>query len=332
MYKTLQIENPQQITLCELHEIEQPLSKTEVKLKPIIGGICGSDVSVYKGNLAHAKYPVIPGHEVVAKVIEVGSDVTIPVGARVVIVPNSFCDACENCKKGRRNICFNKKSLGVNVDGVFSSSFCIDAKYVLPIPESISLERSTLTEPFAVIVHALKKVEIDDTKNILIIGCGTEGMLAASLTHYFGGNVTVIDILQDKLVAIKKHIPDVITHLPNEVGEDRYDLVIECAGVKSSVEQAFELVKSGGEIILVGLTAEAIMPVTHIVRSEVTIYGSIIYDFPQDFETSLKILADPTFKADHIISKKYDLQQYSQAYEDACSGKYGKVLLNFATI
>ncbi|MEK4628254.1 MAG: alcohol dehydrogenase catalytic domain-containing protein [Solibacillus sp.] len=329
MYKTLQIDNPQSIALKEVMTSQYKLKNTEVQLKPIIGGICGSDVSVYNGKFAHAKYPIIPGHEVVAEVIAKGQDVKYEIGSKVIIVPNSFCDQCENCKRGRRNICLHKESLGVNVDGVFSSHFCIDTKYVLPVPDGISLERSTLTEPFAVIIHAIKKIDIEKGQSIAIIGCGTEGMLAASLTHFYGGVVTVIDVQQQKLDHIQQSQPQLNVCLPHQVGNQKFDLVIECAGVKSSVEQAFDIVKPGGEIILIGLTPEATMPVTKLVRSEVTIYGSIIYDFPEDFEKSVEVLSDPNMKVDHIISKIYPLKDFKKAYEDACSGKYGKVLISF---
>lgn len=329
MYKTLQIEHPQCISLKEVANTYLELKTSEVQLKPIIGGICGSDVSVFNGKLAHAKYPVIPGHEVVAEIIAKGDNVIYPIGAKVIIVPNSFCDECENCLKGRRNICLHKNSLGVNVDGVFSSNFCIDTKYVIPVPDTISLERSTLAEPFAVIVHALKKIKIEKLEKIAIIGCGTEGMLAASLIHYYGKEVTVIDIQEQKLIDIQHSIPEVKVSLPNQIRNQKFDLVIECAGVKSSVEQAFDIVKPGGEILLIGFTSEAIMPVTQVVRNEVTIYGSIIYDFPEDFNTSIEILMDSKFKVDHIISKIYSLKDFEQAYKDACSGKFGKVLITF---
>ena len=331
LYKTLQIEKPMQIKLQNESIKRSALHPTQLRLKPILGGICGSDVSVYKGRLRHAKYPVIPGHEVIAEIVEVGSESKFINGAKVVIVPNTFCDECENCRNRRRNICLQKQSLGVTTDGVFSTDFVIDEKFVLEIPVGLSLERSTLTEPFAVIVHAMKKLEKLHEKSIAIIGCGTEGMLATSYSKYREASVTVIDIQETKLAFIKSIFPEVQTFLPSEIKEQKFDVVVECAGARSSVEQSFHLVKPGGEIILIGFTEEAILPVTHIVRNEIKIMGSIIYDFPEDFQNSLTILSDPAFQVDHIISKVYQLERYNEAYEDACSGKYGKILFDFTS-
>ena len=328
MIRTLQVNQPGEVESRFIHTNQQ-LEKTELRLKPIYGGICGSDVGVYKGKLGHAKYPVVPGHEVVAEVIEKGVEAAFEVGTKVVIVPNSFCDACENCLKGKRNICLHKESLGVNTNGVFSEHFIIDAKYVIALPEGISLQYAALTEPFAVVVHAFKNITVHEQIKIAIIGCGTEGMLAVSLADYYNANITVIDVQQEKLVFIQEQFPNIQVCSPNEVENQQYDIVIECAGVKSAFEQAIQIVKAGGEIIVIGFTPEATIPVTHIVRNEIKIQGSIIYDFPVDFENSLAILADPKFKAQHIISKMYDIEQFKDAYADACSGKYGKVLLKF---
>src|SRR5690606_37830857 len=134
--------------------------------------------------LAHATYPICPGHELVGTIIEVSPNSTFEIGQRVVVIPNSYCDECENCRKGRRNICINKKSLGVNINGGFSEEFIISEKYVMQIPDELPYEKAVLIEPFAVIVHALEKVSITKGTSVAIIGCGTEGLLALTLANH----------------------------------------------------------------------------------------------------------------------------------------------------
>lgn len=317
----------------ELELIEFPssvlLKDDEVKIKLIYGGICGSDLSVYKGRLAHATYPVCPGHELIGTIIDVGKDVTCEIGKRVVVMPNSFCDECEFCQKGRTNLCQHKKSLGVNTNGGFSEEFIISEKYILPIPDDLSNERAVLIEPFAVIVHALGKVDITKDTSVAIIGCGTEGMLAMTLANYFGASIIGIDINQVKLDKVKSHYPHIKTKLPQDVQGELFDVVIEAAGARSSFEQGIELVKPGGTMILVGITAEATLPVIQVVRKEINLFGSIIYNVPGDFLKSIEYLSNENFNVDPIISKIYHLKDYAKAYEDATSGNYGKILLNF---
>ncbi|MEH7385938.1 alcohol dehydrogenase catalytic domain-containing protein [Bacillus sp. JJ1521] len=318
----------------ELKEIPSTtiLQDKEVKIRLIYGGICGSDLSVFKGRLAHATYPICPGHELIGTISEVSPNSTLEIGQRVVVMPNSYCDECENCRKGRRNICENKKSLGVNIDGGFSEEFIISEKYVMQIPDELPNEKAVLIEPFAVIVHALEKVSITIDTKVAIIGCGTEGLLALTLANYLNATITGIDIKQEKLEKIKSFFPNIETALPDDVKGREYDIVIETAGARSSFEQGVELVKPGGAMVLVGITPEATIPVVQVVRKEITLFGSIIYNLPGDFQKSIDYLKKDSFKVDQIVSKIYHFTDFSKAYEDATSGNYGKILLNFKEV
>ncbi|MGO4886726.1 zinc-binding dehydrogenase [Anaerobacillus sp. MEB173] len=323
----LYLKNPSDLELREFPSVSS-LNDDEVKIKLIYGGICGSDVSVFKGKIAHATYPVRPGHELVGEVIGVGKDVDLELGKRVVIAPNSFCGECEYCLGGKPNICKHKESLGVNADGGFAEEFTISSKYVLPVPDELSSERAVLIEPFAVIVHALQKVTITKDTSVAIIGCGTEGMLAITLANYLGANITAVDINEKKFKKVCS-VGDIRTILPHEIQDETFDVVIEAAGAKASVEQAVEIVKPGGSLVLVGITPEANFPVIQIVRKEITIFGSIIYNFPEDFTKSIEYLLQDNFKVEPIISNTYHFTDYQKAYADAVSGEFGKIILNF---
>ncbi|MEH7238169.1 zinc-dependent alcohol dehydrogenase [Bacillus sp. JJ1562] len=318
----------------ELKEIPSTtiLQDNDVKIRLIYGGICGSDLSVFKGRLAHAKYPICPGHELIGTIIEVGPNSTFEMGQRVVVMPNSYCDECANCRNGRRNICENKKSLGVNVDGGFSEEFITSEKYVMHIPDELPNEKAVLIEPFAVIVHALEKVSITKDTTVAIIGCGTEGLLAMTLANHLNAIITGIDIKQGKLEKIRSSFPHIETALPEDIKGKVFDIVIETAGARSSFEQGVELVKPGGAMVLVGITPEATIPIIQVVRKEITIFGSIIYNAPCDFQKSIDYLKNDSFKVDQIVSKIYHFTDYAKAYEDATSGNYGKILLNFREV
>ncbi|MBU8878706.1 alcohol dehydrogenase catalytic domain-containing protein [Bacillus sp. FJAT-29790] len=315
----------------ELREISSamPLKEDEVKIKLIYGGICGSDLSVYRGDLPHAIYPVQPGHELIGTIVAAGEKVQYEVGLRVVIMPNSFCGECEFCQKGKTNICSNKESLGVNANGGFAEEFIISSKYVIPVPDVLANEKAILIEPLSVIVHALEKVNITSETSIAVIGCGTEGLLAIALANYLGAQITGIDINQEKLDKVKENYRNIQVANSEEVNEGMYDVVIEAAGVRASFEQGVKLVKPGGTMLLIGLAREASIPVSQVVRKEISIYGSIIYNMPGDFLKSIDYLSKQDFNVEPIISKIFHYRDYAQAYEDACSGRYGKIVLNF---
>ena len=330
MGSSLVVMKPGEVILKQ-EDSDYEIAANEIKVKTLYAGICGSDISVYKGRLAHANYPVIPGHEVVGEIVARGKNVKLECGTKIVIVPNSFCDKCMNCISGKRNICENKKSLGVNCNGIFKEEFIIEEKYALSIEDNFPLERAVLAEPLAVIVHAFQKIEKNPTKSLLIIGCGSEGMLAVSLASYYGLNVTVVDINKNKLNIVKEFLPNVSVFVPEEIEQDRFDYIIECAGVSASVEQSIRVVKPGGKVVLIGMPATANLPIVHIVRNEINIEGSIIYSFPHDFIESLRILADPKFIISHAVSRPRPISEFQSAYEDACSGNFGKILFDFSS-
>lgn len=328
MIKGLNITKPKKISLQEI-VVNERLHEDEVKIKVIYGGICGSDVAVYQGLLPHAIYPLIPGHEILGEVVAVGKNTKLNIGTRVILQPNTYCSTCETCKLGKTNICPNKKSFGININGGFAEEIIVPSKYLIPVPEGLTNERAILVEPLAVVVHAFSKVQLMKANKVAIIGCGTEGMLAISLATYLGLAVTAIDIRHEKLSTIKAAYPNVQVLHPSELIENTYDIVFEAAGTKQSFEQSVQITKPGGHIVVIGFTKLAEIRVIDVVRKEITIKGSIIYRAPQDFLTSFDYLLDERFHVMPIISQILPVSQYEQAYEMATSGKYRKIILQF---
>ncbi|PAD08237.1 sorbitol dehydrogenase [Shouchella clausii] len=305
-----------------------PLQPNQIRIRLLYGGICGSDLSVYSGKLAYARYPLRPGHELVGRIAATGREVSLSVGTKVVVTPNSFCGKCSYCLNGKPNICSEKRSFGINEDGGFAHEIIVDASYVYPVSESVSDEAAVLIEPLAVIVHGFNRVPILPKTAVLIVGCGTEGLLAASLASYIGADVTAVDINPKKLKMLEA-FKEIETMHPSKAKAGAYDVVIEAAGTKQAVESCFTWLKPGGSLLLLGITPEASIPVAQVVRNEQTIVGSIIYDFPADFEKSIYYLKDRHFNPTVFISKIYPYTDYRQAYEMALTGNYAKILLDF---
>ena len=323
----LYLSGPGQIGLRNMKPLPD-VREDEVKIESIYGGICGSDLSVYLGSLEHAVYPVRPGHELLGRVVEAGGSSGLHAGQRVVIQPNTYCGRCEWCLVGKTNICPHKKSLGVNMDGVFCSRFVIPSRYAIPVPDGLPDERAVLTEPLAVVVHAFKKVRIGQGTKIAVIGCGNEGMLAAALALYMGAEVTAMDINPKKLDLVRQ-LGDIRTAHPDEIAEEDFEVVIEAAGVRQSVEKGVQVVKPGGSLVLIGLAKEATLPVIKIVRKEISIYGTIIYKSPEDFRQAMEYLLDSRFHIAPLVTGVYPPEEVEAAYGSALSGDHGKVLLKF---
>ncbi|WP_067934082.1 zinc-dependent alcohol dehydrogenase [Alicyclobacillus kakegawensis] len=326
----LLLTEPGRLELHELLQDDRPLQPHEVRIRLLYGGICGSDLKVYQGKLRHAKYPVRPGHELLGRVIATGEAVQLPIGARVVVNPNTYCGLCAQCQRGRTNLCKQKESLGINIPGGFVEEFVVPAKYVVGVPHEVPDRLAVLTEPLAVAVHALKRAPVEPGGRMLILGCGTEGMLCALLARDNGCDVAVADVLPERLRWARSIIPGIEARSPEDYPDDSFSVVVEAAGSPSAVEQALRLIEPGGVVVLVGMAQEAVFPVQRFVRKEVSLHGSIIY-VRQDFDDALQRLTDPQLQRmlQNIIGTDVWFEEFHSAYEYTLSGQPGKALLRW---
>ena len=325
--KELYLEQPGKLLIREQAPLPTP-GPGQVAVKVLYGGICGSDLSAFKGRIAYAKYPSRAGHEALGVVKAVGEGAPFTVGQKVVTFPNTFCGECEFCRAGKTNVCKNKQSFGLNAPGMFAGELLVDHRFLVRVPDALADKRAVLTEPFAVIVHAFKKAGIGPGMSVAIVGCGTVGLLSAVLATHLGADVTIL-YNRHKHETITAQIDGLRVVQANEIGDEQFDVVVEAAGVKRSVEQAMQLVKPGGAMLALGITGEQIdFPVIRIVRSEITLYGSIIYT-KDDFAEALRYLSEPSLPIDSIVSQVRPLSDYQAAYEAAMSGEFAKIVLDF---
>jgi len=329
--RELYLEKPGDLKMKESGPAPAP-KDNEVKVKVIYGGICGSDLRVFRGTIPYASYPCRPGHEILGTVVEAGKKSPHKVGSKVASFPNTYCGKCEFCLQGRTNICKDKKSFGVTVDGLFAQEIIMDSEFVVPIPSDMLEERAILVEPFAVNVHALKRTRITKETSVAVIGCGTEGLLAIALLSHMGVDVTVLDVIPLKMEKAKSFGKNIRALHPADVKDQMFDVVVEAAGVKASIEQAFQLVKPGGSMISLGIIGEEVRyPALRITRSEITIYGTIIYT-KKDFADALALLQDPTFNVGPVLSKIVLFTKYQEAFADALTGNFSKIVLDFKQV
>ncbi|MCX5821753.1 MAG: alcohol dehydrogenase catalytic domain-containing protein [Deltaproteobacteria bacterium] len=327
----LYLEKPGDLKMRESDPVPAP-KDNEVKIKVIYGGICGSDLRVLRGTIPYATYPCRPGHEILGTVVEAGEKSPYKVGTKVASFPNTYCGKCEFCLQGRTNICKDKKAFGVTYDGLFAEEIILDSEFVVPIPSDLADERAILIEPFAVNVHALKRTNISKGKSVAVIGCGTEGLLAIALLNHIGADITVLDVNPIKTEKAKSFNKNIKAMHPADVKDQVYDVVVEAAGVKASIEQAFQLVKPGGAMISLGITGDEIRyPALRITRSEITIYGTIIYT-KKDFADAIALLQDPAFNVSPILSRIDPVAKYQEAFADALTGNYAKIVLDFRQV
>lgn len=173
----------------------QELKPQEVRIAPVFYGICGSDLHVLKGGHPFAKPPVVPGHEIAARVTEVGSEVTnVKLGDHVVVDPIMACMECRACKAGRFNLCEPPQVAGFRAPGFARSQHIVPARNCHVAPASLPLKALAFAEPAACARHCVSRMPKASLESVLVIGAGTIGLSIVQALRIMGaGKITVIE-------------------------------------------------------------------------------------------------------------------------------------------
>jgi L-iditol 2-dehydrogenase len=316
-----------------IDEIARPHpAPREVVMKPLLAGICGTDISFFQGH-RQVQYPFVLGHELTGMVVEVGKEVTrVRVGQRVIVEPNYPCGSCKLCLAGRGAVCAQKKSMGVNVPGCFSEFASAPEEFVWPLPESISDRDAATIEPLAVSMRGLLQSGARPGESVAVLGCGVVGLLLIHAATAAGVRVFAHDRIPEKLEMARRMGAALAPEAdPAQLWErENVSTVFECAGVPATVELALQSAPRGAQVVLLGLSSSpaAFVPV-RLVRDGINVRTSMIYNHPADFTHVIERVAKDELHPAQIVTHTFPLDRIQEAIELAGTGAAGKVHLQF---
>jgi len=341
----------------ERTKIIDKIPKGHVLLKPLIAGICGSDILYFQGSKEEWKLkerlPLCLLHEGVAEVVEVGEEVSLGRGTRVIVVPLIPCGECRVCKRNLgENMCLNLRFLASTCDGLARTIFIHPSGRVIPVPSNLELEAAVLAEPLSVVLNALEEVEVSRDRQVGIIGDGTLGfLLALTISQKLGiprHGLHVLGIFDEKLSLMRNFASTINTREETEILSElsnSLDVVFEAVGGKAqekTLEQALSLLRPGGKLIVLGVPAKEIVPIRlpKVIRKCLSIKG-LLWSRIDHFHEAVKMLSDEKFaeKVRKIISpRKFKIKSgkdLEKALRYACSEKAarqtpGKILIYFS--
>ncbi len=257
------------IRQMQLRDVPEPRVEKEmdVLLKVEMVGICGSDLHYYEtGRIGRqvVEYPFIIGHECSATVEAIGSSVTrVKVGDEVVVDPAVCCHQCDQCRMGRENTCENLRFLGCpgQGGGCLCEYIIMPQESCFPTAGAITLEQAVLCEPLSIGVYTVKCAQMPDGANVAILGTGPIGLsvlLAAKVEK--ARKIYVTDKIDTRLEAARgagatwmgnpNHIDIVSEILTAE--PPGLDVVFECCGQQEALDQAFDIIKPGARLVIIG--------------------------------------------------------------------------------
>ncbi len=241
---------------------------TDVLLKLAVAGVCGSDIHYYKtGRIGSqvVRYPFRVGHECAAVVASVGRKVTrVRPGDRVAVEPAISCGRCDQCRGGRPHTCRRLRFLGCpgQAEGCLAEYLVMPEECCYPAGRRLTLEQAALSEPLAIGLYAVRQSIPLKGAAIAILGCGPIGlsvMLCAQLQRPRA--IYVTDKISRRLALARSAGADWGGHpdrgqVVRAIGRREpllLDAVFECCGEQAALDQAVDLLKPGGKLMLIGI-------------------------------------------------------------------------------
>lgn len=288
-----------------------------VRVRPLLSGICGSDLGLLSGRSSPylspmVSMPFVPGHEVVGELLDDAEGV--PRGARVVLDPVLSCavrdlPACVWCQTGRESRCDHvtagRVSAGLqtgfcgDTGGGWSRMLVAHAHQLHPVPDDMSDERAVLVEPLACAIHSVRRVSVPPGASVLVVGAGTVGLLTLLALREFtqAGPVYVVakhghqrerarqlgatEVFEPSRAArALRRVTGGSLQQPDRGAEFLFggaDVAFECTGGSAGLDLALRLVRAAGTVVLSGMPAGPV-DLTPVWYRELNLVGSYASD------------------------------------------------------
>ena len=320
-------------------------SDNEVLIKIAYVGICGSDIHYFKtGQIGDQiiDYPFTPGHECTGTIEKTGDKVSdLSEGDRVAIDPAISCHTCDQCTEGRFHTCRHLQFLGnpSELEGALQEYIVLPEESCFKLPGKISLSEGIITEPLTIGLHTVSFVEVYE--NIAVLGNGPIGIctISAIKYHFPDSNIFVTDKIDSRLNIGRERganwtgnplKENVVENILQQCQEGM-DTVIECCGQQEAIDQAIQILKPGGRLILVGITEEdTIFFDPHILRrKEIDICN--VRRQNNNFIEAIDMLENRKIDMTGFISHTFKPDQIQEAFKLVESYKDGviKALIDF---
>lgn len=308
-----------------VEEVEKPsVQPNQVLVEVAWAGICGSDIGIYNYGLGAEPHPItkhagntIMGHEFSGTIVEVGTDVAnFQTGDRVCVEPLIYCGTCPACAQGFYNQCHSVGFVGINRHGGFAQYVTIDTHMLHKLPDNVSFEEGALVEPTAVSFYGVKESKLKVGDSVIIFGAGPIGLLTLLCVKAAGAaKIVVVDISEERCkkaqelgasLVLKGDAEDLVPQILGFTNGGA-DVVFDCAGVQSTVNNALYTTKMGAQIMLLATFKKPIEIDSSIVMFKALHLTSTLA-YRNVFPTVIEMIAEGRLDVSPVITSKIDLE------------------------
>ncbi len=328
---------------AEIREVPVPsFGRTDVLVKVKAASICGTDLHIYEWdrwaqNRIHP--PLIPGHEFCGEVAAFGDEVTsVKEGDFVSAEMHVACGKCQQCRTGEAHICQHVKIIGVDTDGAFAEYVVIPETNIWKLDPAIPQEYASILDPLGNAVHTVLAGEIA-AKTVAITGCGPIGLFAIAVARAVGATtVFAIEVNEHRRriatqmkadYVLDPSTQDVKSILREKTGGVGADVVLEMAGHPDAIRTAFDIVRSGGRISLLGLTSKPISLnfSEDIIFKGITVQGINGRRMYQTWFQMTALLKAGRLDLHPVITDRLPMKDFSKAMERLKTGEASKIIV-----
>lgn len=316
-------------------------------------GICGSDVHY----LVHGRIgdfvvtdPMVLGHESSGVVFKVGKKVKhLKVGDRVAMEPGATCRVCEDCKRGRYELCPDIVFAATPpYDGTLCRYYRIPGDLCYKLPDNCTFEDGAMVEPLSVGIHSVANIgALRANQQVVVFGAGPVGLLCMAVAKALGASrVIAVDIVPSRLEFAKGYAATDV-YLPpkplegetklkysernaqamreqlgiEERGPKAIDLVVDASGAEVSIQTGIIIARQGGTFVQVGMGApEIVVPITTLLVKELNFKGSFRYG-PGDYELGLALVGQGKIDLKPLVTHRFTFEQAPEAFNINRLGK-----------
>ncbi|KAI9511620.1 NADP+-dependent D-mannitol dehydrogenase [Russula earlei] len=282
----------------------------------LLKGVCGTDGHIHDGEFT-SSFPLIPGHEAVGHIVELGKDVKgFAIGDRCVADVGITCDNCFYCRRGQSLLCENFRARGVSSEGGFAEYIAYPLHKLYKI-HNLTDEEATLLEPAACAIHGLDKLNPPVGVDVLLIGAGPTGLILAQLLKLNGASKVTLaankgikmDIAKqldaaDEYIELDRQNPERQWAKLKEDSPYGFDVVVEATGVEKLANDAINYVRRGGTLMIYGVYEN---------KALIRIIGSFsqTYCFPR----AVAYLESKKIRVSGMVTDVFKLEDYQLALD-----------------
>ncbi len=339
---------------AEITDVDLPKVKSnEVLVQVEAASICGTDVHIWEWNEwaqnRVRKLPIIFGHEVAGKVIDVGTDVSkIQVGDKISAETHIVDSTCYQCRTNRMHVCQNIEILGVDRDGVFAETFALPELNAWKNDPSLEPAIASIQEPLGNAVHAVvPKADINDIagSNVAVLGAGPIGLMTIAVLKQLGAakvfataggfNMVRMELAKkmgaDTVLSAREEGENLVKIIRSATDGNGVDVALEMSGDPNAVKQAFEMLTPGGRVSLLGILDKPLELNLNdaVIFKSATVYGITGRRMFETWAQVKDLLTHVGFREriSSIITHRIPMRDVAKAMECIESKRAGKVAL-----